>query len=551
MEIMLTEQEDRLCTLLDQCTKEMKERDGLETSCRIAGGWVRDKLLGLDSNDIDIALTDMMGVTFAEYFVAFCSKCQGVDVKGVTKIASNPEQSKHLETARTTVLGYEIDFVNLRSEEYAAGSRIPTQITFGTPLQDALRRDITINALFYNVHTRSVEDYTEKGLDDLKNGIIRTPLSPRETFIDDPLRVIRCIRFASRLGFEVVQELRDAMRNHDILKALVTKISRERVGEEVHKMMKGRDPVRAIQLIDDLSLYSSIFLLPQVITSLLSEDLRPSSDSVAAATILGAICGTVSTSTASLPLPSVHPFILSETLADRDVLGRIALACALTPYRGITYTDAKGKTHPAAEAVLRDGLKLGTQNHYLDGIPGLFAAWDILSERIAQYSPRDDDKDRAAIGMLLREKSVHWQPSGSHWSSSMLFSLVQDLVSLWDTSNGQLDIEVATKRIEAYNAFSRRIEELELPLLVDKKPILDGRDVARVLDTKPGPWTGHVLNSVIEWQLEHPRGSKEDCEEWLRAERAAGRIDTNAIAAPAKRGKEDRIEDGKAKRVKR
>ncbi|KAG8900814.1 CCA tRNA nucleotidyltransferase, mitochondrial [Tulasnella sp. 403] len=179
-EIRLTEQEDSLCTLLDECTKHLaKTREDLQPiECRIAGGWVRDKctpfqaelslwdsnngkLLGKESNDIDIALSSIMGIAFAELFVPFLED-RGIEVRNVTKIAMNPEQSKHLETCRATLMGLEIDFVNLRSEEYAIGSRIPTKVEFGTPLQDALRRDITINALFYNVHTRAVEDHTGK-----------------------------------------------------------------------------------------------------------------------------------------------------------------------------------------------------------------------------------------------------------------------------------------------------------------------------------------------------------------------------------------------------
>ena len=69
-----------------------------------------------------------MGVTFAERFVEFCRETKNLAVKNVAKIESNPDQSKHLETARTTILGIELDFVNLRSEEYAENSRIPTQV---------------------------------------------------------------------------------------------------------------------------------------------------------------------------------------------------------------------------------------------------------------------------------------------------------------------------------------------------------------------------------------------------------------------------------------
>ncbi len=106
--------------------------------------------------------------------------------------------------------------------------------TFGTPLEDALRRDTTMNSLFYNVHTRSIEDHSNKvvrsrpadryispmnsgqGLDDLKNGIIRTPLPPKQTFLDDPLRVIRCVRFSSRFGFELVPELQESARDSEL-----------------------------------------------------------------------------------------------------------------------------------------------------------------------------------------------------------------------------------------------------------------------------------------------------------------------------------------------
>jgi tRNA nucleotidyltransferase (CCA-adding enzyme) len=125
-----------------------------------------------------------------------------------------------------------------------------TQTTkvFGTPLEDAERRDLTINALFYNLQTRSIEDQTGKGLADLGKvpGVrprIRTPLEPFQTFRDDPLRVIRAVRFAARFGreFELDQALIDAIGRPEIRDALrdPKKISRERVGIELEKMLTG------------------------------------------------------------------------------------------------------------------------------------------------------------------------------------------------------------------------------------------------------------------------------------------------------------------------
>ena len=146
---------------------------------------MRDKLMGRESLDVDIALDDMLGKDFAERVNVYL-KAHGQETHHVAVIMSNPEQSKHLETARMRIRGLWIDLVNLRSEEYAHHSRIPT-MEFGTPEQDALRRDFTINSMFYNINQGVVEDFTGKGLNDLRSGIIRTPLPAKETFLDGKL----------------------------------------------------------------------------------------------------------------------------------------------------------------------------------------------------------------------------------------------------------------------------------------------------------------------------------------------------------------------------
>jgi tRNA nucleotidyltransferase (CCA-adding enzyme) len=133
----------------------------------------------------------------------------------VGKVAANPEQSKHLETGTTRIMGLECDFVGLRSETYT-DSRIPDQVQLGTPQEDASRRDLTINSLFYNVHTRQVEDYTGQGLSDLASKVARTPLPPKQTFEDDPLRILRCIRFASRFDLSVADEVTEAIKQPEI-----------------------------------------------------------------------------------------------------------------------------------------------------------------------------------------------------------------------------------------------------------------------------------------------------------------------------------------------
>ena len=183
-EIVLTQKEDEVFSLLlDVVNNEKKGEtdDGGKATTkmagltlRVAGGWVRDKLLGLESNDIDVALDKCLGAEFAAKVNEYLTS-KGEEISGVGVIQSNPEQSKHLETATMKVRDVWLDFVNLRSESYADESRIPT-MSFGTPLEDAMRRDLTINALYYNLNEKKVEDFTGKGIEDLKIGLCRTPL---------------------------------------------------------------------------------------------------------------------------------------------------------------------------------------------------------------------------------------------------------------------------------------------------------------------------------------------------------------------------------------
>ncbi|KAH7883919.1 hypothetical protein F5I97DRAFT_1930135 [Phlebopus sp. FC_14] len=514
-EIHLTDAENKLCVLLDEFTRYLKDEQGITTACRINGGWVRDKLLGKESNDVDICLADMMGVPFVERFVAFLSKRKHVPVGKVTKIESNPDQSKHLETARTTLFGIDLDFVNLRDEEYAESSRIPTGVKFGTPLEDALRRDITINSLFYNVHTRSVEDYTGKGLNDLRDGLIRTPLPPLRTFLDDPLRVIRCVRFASRFGFEMTPELKDAARDATIQEALSAKISRERIGEEVDKMMKGPAPVRAIQLINELSLYHSIYYVHPDLSGVTSACIAAPNTSVTACAVLCKLLG-ASPSDIEPSLPRLHPMLVSQVLHDPGMKARLFLAASLFPFDGITYRDPKRREHLLVEAVIREGLKFGNKNYYLDGISALYSAASHLRGLSLEEKRFKTPSERVSIGLLLRHHKVHKPTSGSHWSTSLLFSLVCELVPL--------EGDTAANCIHRYNAFVSRVEELGVDKAVDARPLLNGNEVIKVVGSKPGPWTAVLLAKIVEWQLEHPDGSKDECKNWLERECSSGAI---------------------------
>ena len=243
--IQLTDQEALLRQLLLDVSSYIGTLgEYTKPELRFTGGWVRDKLLGSTSNDIDISISSMTGHRFGTLMKEYLARAEsrakydeGI-IGSLAKIEANPDKSKHLETITTKILGLDIDLVNLRKESYAENSRNPT-MEFGTPGDDALRRDATVNALFYNLSTSRIEDYTGRGLKDMESKVLKTPLAPLQTFKDDPLRVLRSIRFASRLGYQIAQEDEQAMSDETIQKALRLKITRERVGIEITKMLKG------------------------------------------------------------------------------------------------------------------------------------------------------------------------------------------------------------------------------------------------------------------------------------------------------------------------
>ena len=121
----------------------------------------------------------MMGEEFANRVNEYLKE-KGEETHGVGVIQSNPDQSKHLETATMRVHGAWLDLVNLRRE--LLGGEPHPEAEFGSATDDAFRRDLTINSLFYNINLKCVEDFTGKGLEDLRAGVVRTPLSPAPRF---------------------------------------------------------------------------------------------------------------------------------------------------------------------------------------------------------------------------------------------------------------------------------------------------------------------------------------------------------------------------------
>ncbi len=202
------------------------------------GGCVRDEIMGSEIKDIDLCVSlPSGGIRFAKWL-----RDNGHTAKGVAVYPNYGTAMLHLKAFPDV----ELEFVQTRKEKYIDHSCRNPVTAFGTIEDDCMRRDLTINALYINLSTGEIVDITGQGVDDIKNHVIRTPNDPDVIYDDDPLRILRCIRFASRYGWEIERSTMEGMvRNVHRLDI----ISKERVKDELDKMLTCRHPVMAMELL--------------------------------------------------------------------------------------------------------------------------------------------------------------------------------------------------------------------------------------------------------------------------------------------------------------
>ena len=227
---------------------DVAERRGVKAF--VIGGYVRDCFLGRPCNDIDIVV-EGSGIDFAEAVGAVTGKAVSY--------------FKNFGTAMMRYQGDEVEFVGARKESYRRESRKPI-VENGTLEDDQLRRDFTINAMAFSLQKDSYGELVDPfgGIRDLAAGIIRTPLEPDTTYSDDPLRMLRAIRFAAKLStpemeFHIVPESLEAMRR---MSDRLSILSRERIAEELNKMLVTARPSMAFRLMDETGLLEHV--LPQL-----------------------------------------------------------------------------------------------------------------------------------------------------------------------------------------------------------------------------------------------------------------------------------------------
>lgn len=224
-----------------------KTADRLGMECYVVGGYVRDLFLERPSKDIDVVVVGS-GVEFASELAK--------DIKGPHHLSV----FRNFGTAQLKFKGQEIEFVGARRESYSHDSRKPI-VEDGTLEDDQNRRDFTINAMAVCLNEARLGELVDPfdGVADLYDRIIRTPLEPDITFSDDPLRMMRCVRFASQLGFQIEDETFEALRK---MASRIRIISQERIIDELNKIMLSPAPSYGLGLMEDCGLLELV--LPEL-----------------------------------------------------------------------------------------------------------------------------------------------------------------------------------------------------------------------------------------------------------------------------------------------
>ncbi|MES1915585.1 MAG: hypothetical protein MHM6MM_007509 [Cercozoa sp. M6MM] len=493
--LKLSPTEERLFAAVRGCIAKYE----LGTTIRVAGGWVRDKLMGRESDDIDFACDNMSGATFAQHLCHYVQEELGEETTRVAIIKSNSEKSKHLETATFKVFGIEVDANNLRTEVYHEDSRIPVA-EFGTAHEDAERRDFTVNAMYYNVNLGCVEDLLNRSIADMQNGVLVTPTDPAVTFRDDPLRVLRAVRFACRFGFRCDESLIAAADCDRTRRDLDTKVTRERFCKELDKMIVGPGaPLRAMGMLCQFGVFDTVFRLPE--EGIMENDLPD--PKFAQRQGLRALKIVSDRLDEWQKQPAWHARLT------KDMRRHLLLAAFLSPYAHLSYRPKLTSTRTQHVAVHMLQQSLRFSKHTAAVTSKFLESATYFAERVQpECSPQRlaSLSTRAVRNAALRKHFGRWlRVIGEEWEPCLLLAKV-----LMQIRNGEIWHEHDIREVENWL-------RLESDLLGCWKwrPLVDGKELVKDYGVAKGPEVKNTIDAILDWQYENPHATKKQCAKWL------------------------------------
>ena len=468
----LTEKETEIFSII---LNILKKNNLNTTICRVAGGWIRDKLLGKESDDIDIVVNDIEGsklifIINAELYT------KGHYKLGI--IPKNEKKGKNIEVATTNICNTSIDFVRLRTNKK---DEIPT------PLSDAELRDLSINSLFYNINEQKVEDCTGRGIKDLENGIINTPVEPEVAILNDSFIILRMLRFAIKYKFRISDNINNYLENNKdiILNNFYKKVSRERIGKELFKIFQLENSEFIIAYLYSFNLLDIILLLKD---------------------------GDDNNNYEELFLKITNLYILGEYLLKIDKIFEIEINS--NNFNKINYSlllltlyfrDIKDKNNLSInQKILRRTYKTSNE-HKLEN-KNMCKYFDELLNFINK-----EQYDRFKVGKFLRKisckniipilyASIAYEYIEQVKLKSLLFNLEENILQ---------------KIIDKIKKFFNFIITEDL-LHIDKLiPLLNGKEILETMDIKTDKIIKSLVDYLIDEQIKDPKLNKNQAIELL------------------------------------
>jgi poly(A) polymerase len=447
---------DRRARSVEQVVDAIRDsalRQGIETY--LVGGFVRDRLLGRIGKDIDLLTVDSDGTPILAAVA---------DQFGW----SRPQRFERFGTGQVRGDGFVVEAVRARAESYDPASRKP-DVRPGTLEDDIWRRDFTVNALCQRLDGLVV-DVTGRGLDDLRAGVLRTPLEPDSTFSEDPLRMFRAARFVAQLGFVTAPGLTTAMSR---MAARASILSVERISDELRRMLVSDHPRQGLEVLRDGSLLA--VCLPE----------------------LEAMVG--------VEQGGFHIYdVFDHSLATVAGVGPDIVSRAAA----LSHDIGKPPTHVVAAD--------GRHTFYDHASVGAVMASEMLGRL------RFSNEEIASVAALVRHhlRPIQYRPE--EWSDAAVRRLVRDIGPLRDHL---LELARADTRASSFpdtialDNLEARMNRLDAGEGVSRMhPPLDGNELMRLAGGRSsGPWIKAVHRALEEAVLEGelPPGDRAAALEWL------------------------------------
>lgn len=417
----------------------------------LVGGSVRDAFLGRQSPDIDFTTT-----ATPDEIIAI--------LKG--NVSTYWDIGRDFGTIGARIGNDDVEITTYRADEYDPDSRKPL-VAFGTSLEaDLLRRDFTVNSMALRLPERVFVDPTN-GLQDLIDGVLRTPSPPEVSFSDDPLRMMRAARFTSQLGFQIEPKTFEAMQQ---MASRLEIISAERVRDELQKLLLGNQPRIGLEVLVDSGLAN--LMLPELPALRLESDEHHH-----------------------------HKDVYEHTLTVVE--------------QAIDYEKDYGLEKDFVlrfAALLHDIGKPATRKLESGGAVS-FYHHDFVGAKLAtkrMRALRFDNETTKAVARLVELHLRFFGYSDQPWSDSAVRRYVRDADELLLRLHALTRADVTTRNkrkaerlAHAYDDLERRIADLAAQEELDAmRPELDGEDIMRILNLKPGREVGEAYKYLMELRLD-------------------------------------------------